>query len=194
MPESLTDMEHRRAAAADSGLGDFRAGSITGTVDRRSNPGCHCHRQGQWSASAVDLQGEWQDRERELRQAPRPAQGRGGDQAFRRYGQPERSFVEVDEKICRARLLADTLTAEEKKARAIDTEIAREASTLLGRIFASVVAVPRSRRRTARHRLQVRSPDAPQRIAFATPSNCPGRGGVSASVVSRPPVMTANSP
>jgi hypothetical protein len=34
---------------------------------------------------------------------------------FRRYRQLERSFVEINEKICRARPVEDTLTPEEKK-------------------------------------------------------------------------------
>ena len=34
---------------------------------------------------------------------------------FRRYRELERSFVEVNEKICRARPVEDTLTAQEKK-------------------------------------------------------------------------------
>ena len=36
-------------------------------------------------------------------------------EAFRRYRQLERSFVEVNEKLCRARRVEDTLTAQEKK-------------------------------------------------------------------------------
>jgi hypothetical protein len=36
-------------------------------------------------------------------------------EVFRRYRRLERSFVEVNEKICRARPVEDTLTPEEKK-------------------------------------------------------------------------------
>jgi hypothetical protein len=36
-------------------------------------------------------------------------------EAFRRYRQLERSFVEINEKICRARPVEETLTPEEKK-------------------------------------------------------------------------------
>jgi hypothetical protein len=35
--------------------------------------------------------------------------------AFRHYRQLERSFVEINERICRARPVEDTLTVEEKK-------------------------------------------------------------------------------
>ena len=47
-----------------------------------------------------------------------PADQRKAEQeieAFRRYRQLERSFVEVNEKICRARPVEDTLTPQEKK-------------------------------------------------------------------------------
>jgi hypothetical protein len=58
-------------------------------------------------------------------------------EAFRRYRQLERSFVEVNERICRARPAKDVLTAEEKKtAEAIHREVAREVTALLSRIFA----------------------------------------------------------
>jgi len=68
-----------------------------------------------------------------------PAQQRKAEreiEAFRRYRQLERSFVEVNEKICRARPVEDTLTPEKKTAEAIQAAIAREVTTLLGRIFA----------------------------------------------------------
>jgi len=38
-------------------------------------------------------------------------------ETFRRYRQLERSFVEINEQICRARPVEDTLTAQEKKQR-----------------------------------------------------------------------------
>ena len=48
MPDSLTDLESRRAAIQSrvAALGDMRAGSITGTGGRCGNPNCHCHRDG----------------------------------------------------------------------------------------------------------------------------------------------------
>jgi len=38
-------------------------------------------------------------------------------ETFRRYRQLERSFVEINERICRARPVQDTLTPQEKKRR-----------------------------------------------------------------------------
>lgn len=48
MPESLADLEDRRAAVQSqiAQLGDMRAGSITGTGGRCGTPNCHCHRCG----------------------------------------------------------------------------------------------------------------------------------------------------
>src|ERR1700680_1607803 len=48
MPESLVDLEGRRAAVQSqiAELGDMRSGSITETGGRCGNPNCHCHRTG----------------------------------------------------------------------------------------------------------------------------------------------------
>ena len=45
LSESLANLERQRAALLReiSRLGDFRAGSITGTGGRCGNPRCHCH-------------------------------------------------------------------------------------------------------------------------------------------------------
>jgi hypothetical protein len=48
MPDSLPDLESRRAAVQSqiAQLGDMRSGSITGTGGRCGNPNCHCHQAG----------------------------------------------------------------------------------------------------------------------------------------------------
>ena len=48
MPDSLADLEARRAAVQMqiAQLGDMRSGSITGTGGRCGNPNCHCHQAG----------------------------------------------------------------------------------------------------------------------------------------------------
>lgn len=45
MPDSLSDLESRRAAVQSqlAQLGDLRAGSITGAGGRCGNSNCHCH-------------------------------------------------------------------------------------------------------------------------------------------------------
>src|SRR5215471_6479816 len=108
MPESLSDLEQQRAAILRqiSELDYFRAGSITGTGGRCGNPGCHCHRpgdpghrphprltyksNGKTVTESFATAAEQRKAEREI-------------EAFRRYKQLERSFVETNEKICRAR-------------------------------------------------------------------------------------------
>src|SRR5437868_15294215 len=48
MPDSLVDLENRRASVQlqITQLGDMRSGSITGTGGRCGNANCHCHRAG----------------------------------------------------------------------------------------------------------------------------------------------------
>ena len=122
MPESLADLEQQRVAVLRqiSELEDFRAGSITATGGRCGSPGCHCHRpddpghgphprlthkvNGKTVTESFATPAEQRKAEREI-------------EAFRQYRQLERFFVEVNEKICRARPVQDTLTAEEKKRR-----------------------------------------------------------------------------
>ncbi len=122
MSESLADMEQQRAVVLRqiSELEDFRAGSITGTGGRCGNPACHCHRaddpghrphprlthkvKGKTVTESFSTPADLHKAEREI-------------EAFHRYRQLERSFVEVNEKICRARPVEDTLSPEEKKRR-----------------------------------------------------------------------------
>ncbi len=130
MPESLDDLEQKRAAVLRqiSELEEFRAGSITGTGGRCGNPGCHCHRpndpghrphtrltykaNGKSVTESFATPAEQRKAEREI-------------EAFRRYRQLERSFVEVNERICRARPVEDTLTPQEKKRRQRSTRRSR---------------------------------------------------------------------
>ncbi len=120
MPQSLADLEQQRAAVLRqiSELEGFRAGSITGTGGRCGNPGCHCHGaddpghrphprltykvNGKTITESFSTPADQRKAEREI-------------EAFRRYRQLERSFVEVNERICRARPVEDTLTPQEKK-------------------------------------------------------------------------------
>ena len=130
MPESLADLEQHRAGVLRqiSELGDFRAGSITGTGGRCGNPGCHCHQEGdpghrphprltfkvkgKTVTESFASPAEQHKAEREI-------------ETFRRYQQLERSFVEINDKICRARPVEATLTAEEKKRRKRSTPRSR---------------------------------------------------------------------
>jgi hypothetical protein len=120
MPESLADLEQQRAVVLRqiSELEDFRAGSITGTGGRCGNPGCHCHRPDD-PGHRLHPRLTYKVNGKSITESfATPADQRKAEQeieAFRRYRQLERSFVEVNEKICRVRPVEDTLTLQEKK-------------------------------------------------------------------------------
>ena len=120
MPESLDDLEQQRAGILTQilELGDFRSGSITAINGRCGKSNCHCHLPNQpghgpnfrltrkvngksvtetFSAAA------------ELRKAQREVA------AFHRFRQLSRELLEVNEIICRARPVQDTLSSQEKK-------------------------------------------------------------------------------
>jgi hypothetical protein len=122
LPESLATLERQRSSILTQilELGDFRSGSITAIQGRCGKPNCHCHRLNQPGhgpnfrltrkingktvsesfSSAV-----------ELRKAQREVE------AFHRFRQLSQELLAVNEKICRARPVADTLSPEEKKRR-----------------------------------------------------------------------------
>jgi hypothetical protein len=122
MPDSLADLAQQRAAVLRqiSELEDFRAGSITGTGGRCGTEGCHCHRSGDPGHRPHPRLTYKVAGKTVTESFATPADQRKAEheiEAFRRYRQLERSFVEVNEKICRARPVEDTLTPEEKKRR-----------------------------------------------------------------------------
>jgi hypothetical protein len=122
MSESLTDLKQHRAAVLRqiSDLEDFRAGSITGTGGRCGNPGCHCHHEGDPGHRPHPRLTHKVNGKTVTESFATPAEQRKAErevESFRRYRRLERSFVDINEKICRARPVEDTLTPEEKKRR-----------------------------------------------------------------------------
>ncbi len=120
MPESLSDLEEQRAAVVRqiSELKEFRAGSVTGTGGRCGTPGCHCHRKGDAGHRPHPRLTYKVNGKTRTESFATPAGQRKAEreiETFRLYRQLERSFVEVNEKICRARPVEDTLTPQEKK-------------------------------------------------------------------------------
>jgi hypothetical protein len=120
MSDPLAELEQQRAAVLRqiSELEDFRAGSITGTGGRCGNPGCHCHRPGDPGHGPHPRLTYKVDGKTITESFATPAAQRKAEreiETFRRYRQLERSFVALNEKVCRARPVEDTLTPEEKK-------------------------------------------------------------------------------
>ena len=122
MSESLVALEQQRSAVLSRivDLGDFRSGSITAISGRCGKPECRCHQPDQpghgpnfrltrkvngksVSETFASLA--------ELRKAQREVE------AFHRFRELSHGLLEVNEKICRARPVEDTLTPQEKKRR-----------------------------------------------------------------------------
>jgi hypothetical protein len=122
LPESLTVLEQQRSSILIQllELGDFRSGSITAINGRCGKPNCHCHQPDQPGHGpnfrlTRKINGKTASESfssaAELRKAQREVE------AFHRFRQLSQELLEVNEKICRARPVADTLSPEEKKRR-----------------------------------------------------------------------------
>ena len=120
MPESLATLEQQRSSILMQilKLGDLRSGSITAINGRCGKPSCHCHQpnhpgHGPNFRLTRKINGktisESFSSAAELRKAQREVE------AFHRFRQLSQELLEVNEKICRARPVAETLSPEEKK-------------------------------------------------------------------------------
>lgn len=120
MPESLVALEQQRSAVLSRivDLGDFRSGSITAISGRCGKPECRCHQPNQPGHGpnfrlTRKINGktvtETFASPAELRKAQREVE------AFHRFRELSHELLEVNEKICRARPVEDTLTPQEKK-------------------------------------------------------------------------------
>lgn len=120
MPESLPQLEQQRAGLLQqiAELGDFRPGSITGTGGRCGNPGCHCHDRDDPGHQPHLRLTYKTDGKTVTESFPSPAAQRKAEReidAFRRWQQVSRTFVAINERICRVRPVEETLTPQEKK-------------------------------------------------------------------------------
>ena len=122
MPDSLATLEQQRSSILTQilELGDLRSGSITAIYGRCGKPNCHCHQPGQPGhgpnfrlTRKIDGKtvSESFSSVAELRKAQREVE------AFHRFRQLSQELLEVNEKICRARPVADTTAPQEKKRR-----------------------------------------------------------------------------
>ena len=120
MPESLATLEQKRSSILMQilELGDFRGGSITAINGRCGKPNCRCHQPNQPGhgpnfrlTRKVDGKtvSESFASAAELRKAQREVE------AFHLFRRLSQDLLEVNEIICRARPVEDTLSPEEKK-------------------------------------------------------------------------------
>jgi hypothetical protein len=122
LPESLAALEQQRSSILTQilELGDLRSGSITAINGRCGKPNCHCHQPGQPGhgpnfrlTRKIDGKSvsESFSSAAELRKAQREVE------AFHRFRQLSQELLEVNERICRARPVADAISPQEKKRR-----------------------------------------------------------------------------
>jgi hypothetical protein len=122
LPDTLIDLEQRRSGILSQilQLGDFRSGSITPISGRCGKPNCHCHQPGQPGHGpnirlTRKVNGKTVSESfssgAELSKVKREVE------AFHRFRQLCLELLQVNEKICRARPVDDTISSEEKKRR-----------------------------------------------------------------------------
>ena len=123
MPDSLPDLESRRADLLDSlsSLGDLRPGSIVGAIRRCGKPTCHCAQPGD-PGHGPSLRLTHKRKGKTITEAlSTPAAVRKAEREvaeFRKFQEIGHEFVEVNEKICRLRPSEEASSAtQEKKQR-----------------------------------------------------------------------------
>lgn len=122
MPDSLPALEQQRSAILSRivDLGDFRSGSITAISGRCGKPECRCHQPNQ-PVHGPNFRLTRKVNGKSVSETfASPAQMRKAQRevdAFHRFRELSRELLDVNEKICRARPVEDTLTPEEKKPR-----------------------------------------------------------------------------
>ena len=120
MSDSLADLEQQRTAvlAQIVEVGDFRGGSISAISGRCGRPNCRCHLPNQPGhgpnfrlTRKVDGKtvSETFPTAAELRKAQREVE------AYHRFRQLSQELLEVNERICRARPVEDSVSPQEKK-------------------------------------------------------------------------------
>jgi hypothetical protein len=120
LPDSLVALEQQRSGILSKilELGDFRSGSITAIKGRCGKPKCHCHQphhpgHGPNFRLTRKINGKTISESfasaAELRKAQREVE------AFHRFRELSQRLLEINEKICRARPIEETLSPEQKK-------------------------------------------------------------------------------
>ncbi|MGH9627182.1 MAG: DUF6788 family protein [Bryobacteraceae bacterium] len=131
MPQSLSELEQQRSllAAQLSHLGDLRPGSVTGIVRRCGKPTCHCA-QPDDPGHGPTLRLTYKVQGKTISEAlPTPALVRKAEREiseFRKFQELSRSFLDVNEKICRLRPQQEpSLSEQEKKRRTASSRKSR---------------------------------------------------------------------
>lgn len=122
MPDSLVDLENRRAAVQMqiAQLGDMRSGSITGTGGRCGNPNCHCHQAGDPGHGPYYRLTRKVNGKTVTETFPSPASLAKAQrevaecQRFRELGE---QLLDVNEKICGLRPVTETVPSAQGKKR-----------------------------------------------------------------------------
>ncbi len=120
MPETLVELEQHRTSVLSQilQLGDFRSGSVTPISGRCGKPNCRCHQPGQpGHGPNVSLTRKVNGKTvsesfssvAELSKVKREVE------AFHRFRQLCQELLQVNERICRARPVEDTISPEEKR-------------------------------------------------------------------------------
>jgi len=122
MPNSLPSLLRQRDTILREilSLGDFRSGSITATSGKCGKPNCHCHRVGCPGHGPHYRLTRKQGGKTVTETFSSPAELRKAQsevEAFHRFQSLSRELLDVNEKICTARPVEDTLTPQEKKQR-----------------------------------------------------------------------------
>jgi hypothetical protein len=120
LPDSLPDLEQQRVAILGRivDLGDFRSGCITAISGRCGKPECRCHQPTQPGHGPNYRLTRKVNGKTVSETFASPAELRKAQneiEAFHRFRELSRELLEVNERICRARPVEDTLTAQEKK-------------------------------------------------------------------------------
>jgi hypothetical protein len=122
MPQSLFDLEQQRTllAAQLSQLGDLRPGSVTGIVRRCGKSTCHCA-QPDDPGHGPTLRLTYKVQGKTISEAlPTPVSVRKAEREiaeFRKFQELSRSFLDVNEKICRLRPVDEQPLHEQEKKR-----------------------------------------------------------------------------
>ena len=122
MADSLSALEVQRSGIQQeiSRLGDMRAGSITTTGGRCGNPNCRCRKEGDPGHGPFHRLTRKAGGKTVTETFATPAalrKARSEVAEFHRFRELSQSLLEVNEKICQVRPVADTLNAQEKKRR-----------------------------------------------------------------------------